>query len=67
MSLLDKYKDYRTNPANETIERVITRINNPNGGFYKILGDNKFVGAICVIWKEEVQLWISPMFILPYY
>ena len=29
MPLLDKYKDYETNPANETIERVITRINRP--------------------------------------
>jgi RimJ/RimL family protein N-acetyltransferase len=67
MPLLDKYKDFDTNPANETIERVITRINNPNGGFYKILVGNKLVGAICVFWKEEVQLWISPMFILPSY
>ncbi|MGF6949081.1 GNAT superfamily N-acetyltransferase [Neobacillus sp. B4I6] len=65
--LLDKYKDYNTNPANEPIERVITRINNPNGGFYKILVDNILVGAICVFWKEEVQFWISPMFILPEY
>jgi len=29
MPLLDKYKDYETNLANETIERVITRINRP--------------------------------------
>ncbi|MFB3167402.1 GNAT family N-acetyltransferase [Neobacillus sp. 179-C4.2 HS] len=65
--LLDKYKDNETNPANETIERVITRINRPDGGFYKILADNKLVGAICVFWKEDVQFWISPMFILPYY
>ncbi|MBD1382353.1 GNAT family N-acetyltransferase [Bacillus sp. IB182487] len=36
MPLLEKYKDYDTNPANETIDRVFTRINNPNGGFYKI-------------------------------
>lgn len=65
--LLDKYKDYNTNPANETIEGVIKRINNPNGGFYKILVDNILVGAICVFWKEEVQFWISPMFVLPEY
>jgi GNAT superfamily N-acetyltransferase len=65
--LLDKYKDDETNPANETLERVIRRINNPNGGFYKILADNKLVGAICTFCKEEVQFWISPMFILPSY
>ncbi|NIK11749.1 GNAT family N-acetyltransferase [Alkalibacillus almallahensis] len=67
MPLLDKYKDYETNPANETVERVITRINNPNGGFYKILADKKLVGAICILWKENLQFWISPMFILPSY
>ncbi|MDQ1005223.1 hypothetical protein QFZ28_005801 [Neobacillus niacini] len=66
MPLLEKYKDYDTNPANETIDRVFTRINNPNGGFYKILVDNILVGAICVVWKERVH-WISPMFILPKY
>ncbi|WIY58943.1 GNAT family N-acetyltransferase [Bacillus arachidis] len=65
MPLLEKYKDYHTNPAKETIERVITRINNPNGRFYKILVDNNLVGAICVFWREDVQFWISPMFILP--
>lgn len=67
MPLLDKYKDYETNPANETIDRLITRINRPDGGFYKILADNKLVGAICIFWKEDVQFWISPMFVLPTY
>jgi GNAT superfamily N-acetyltransferase len=65
MPLLEKYKDYQTNPANETIERVITRINNPQGRFYKILVDHHLVGAICVNWKVDKQFWISPMFILP--
>jgi GNAT superfamily N-acetyltransferase len=65
--LLEKYKDYETNPANENLERVYTRINNPNGGFYKILANNIMVGAIYVFWKKDVQFWISPMFILPEY
>ncbi|SFC94676.1 Ribosomal protein S18 acetylase RimI [Bacillus sp. OV322] len=65
--LLDEYKDYETNPANETIEKVLARINNPDGGFYKILSDDVLVGAICVVCKEETQFWISPMFILPEY
>lgn len=67
MPLLEKYKDYQTNPANETIDRVITRINNPKGGFFKILVDNHLVGAICVLWKVDKQFWISPMFILTEY
>ena len=65
--LLEKYKDFDTNPANETIERVVTRINNPTGDFYKISVDNVHVGAIYVLWKELTQFWISPMFILSAY
>jgi GNAT superfamily N-acetyltransferase len=65
--LLERYQDFSTNPGNESIERVITRINNPNGGFYKILDGNTLVGAVCVYWKEETNYWISPMFILPAY
>jgi RimJ/RimL family protein N-acetyltransferase len=65
--LLEVYKDYNTNPANETIERLITRINNPSGGVYKIKSDTILVGAISILWKEETQFWISPMFILPKY
>jgi len=65
MPLLNKYWDYETNPANENIERVISRINQYNGDFYKILAGNTLVGAICVFWRNDVQFWISPMFILP--
>ncbi|MFX3675176.1 MAG: GNAT family N-acetyltransferase [Paenisporosarcina sp.] len=67
MPLLEKYKDYDTNPANEKIARVITRINNPSGGIYKIIVDNILVGVICIFWKAETQFWISPMFILSKY
>lgn len=65
--LMNKYKDYKTNPANETIDRIVTRINNPSGGFYKIKADNILVGAICIYWQEESRFWISPMFILHKY
>ncbi len=34
-SLLEKYKDYETSPASEPIDRTISRINHPDGGFYK--------------------------------
>ncbi|MBM7692184.1 hypothetical protein JOC77_001611 [Peribacillus deserti] len=54
MPLLEKSKDYHTNPANEPIERVIMRINNPDGGFYKILAANKLVCAICVFCSDYV-------------
>ncbi|MEN2767426.1 GNAT family N-acetyltransferase [Ornithinibacillus xuwenensis] len=62
--LLEKYQDYHTSPANETIDRVTERITNPEGAFYKILLEGLMVGAICVTSKKE-YMWISPMFILP--
>lgn len=66
--LLEKYKDYKTNPANETIDKVITKINHPNGRFYKILVNRTLVGAIFVFWKEKTtQFWISPILILHSY
>ncbi|WP_226679999.1 GNAT family N-acetyltransferase [Sutcliffiella horikoshii] len=64
--LLEKYRDFETSPANETVDKVITRINNPNGEFLKILVDDTIVGAINVV-KKESSHWIIPMFILPEY
>ncbi|MDX8365276.1 GNAT family N-acetyltransferase [Cytobacillus sp. IB215665] len=65
--LLQKYKDYETNPANEKIDRVITRITDHNSRFYKINVNQTLIGATCIGWKEETRFWISPMFILPTY
>ena len=68
LPLLEKYQDHNTNPANEKLDRVIARINNPYGGFYKIMYNKDVVGAVCVVWKEKTtEFWISPMFILPKY
>ncbi|ALQ68298.1 N-acetyltransferase [Bacillus thuringiensis serovar finitimus] len=61
--LLNKYKDYETNPANESIEKTILRINNLSSNYYSSL-----VGAICISQKEiPFKFWISPMFIHPNY
>ncbi|EJV65055.1 N-acetyltransferase [Bacillus wiedmannii] len=66
--LLNKYKDYETNPANESIEKTILRINNPGSNFYKMIIDSNLVGAICISQIERpYKLWISPMFIHPIY
>lgn len=50
--LLNKYKDYETNPANESIEKTILRIKNPSNNFYKIIFDSNLVGAICISKKK---------------
>ncbi|MRS08461.1 acetyltransferase [Bacillus anthracis] len=41
--LLNKYKDYETNPAKESIEKTIFRINNPSSNFYKMIIDSRLV------------------------
>lgn len=63
--LLEKYQDYETNPANETIDGVYARIHHPAGCFYKILADGQLVGAICIRWNEGVHFRISPLFLAP--
>jgi GNAT superfamily N-acetyltransferase len=63
--LLLKYQDRDSNPANEPLARTITRINRKDGGFYKLLKNKVFVGAICLFTKEPGIYWISPMFVLP--
>lgn len=50
--LLHKYKDYETNPANEPIEKLFFRINNPSSNFYKMIIDSRLVGAICISQKN---------------
>ncbi|MFE4710025.1 GNAT family N-acetyltransferase [Paenibacillus sp. NPDC056722] len=65
---LEKYKDEDTSPANENIEKVMGRITNPQGGFYKIVLDDVLVGGIRATWKEdESRMWVGPLFILPEY
>lgn len=65
--LLEKYQDMDTNPANEAIERVIERLEQPFTYFYLLQEDRTIVGAIRVIDKKEQNesKWVSPLFILP--
>lgn len=60
--LLDKYKDYETNPANESIIRLTEKI--LMGSFFKIVSENEIVGAIRIVQRNNSN-WISPIFILP--
>ncbi|EIT83899.1 acetyltransferase [Fictibacillus macauensis ZFHKF-1] len=65
MPLLERYKDYDTNPANESIERVHQRIQREDGEFYKIYAAHQLVGAIYIRWKDKGAFWMGPLFILP--
>lgn len=65
-SLLDKYEDYDTNPGNETIDKIIKRINQKMTDYYTIKFQNISVGAIRIInLDDEKKCRISPVFILP--
>ena len=68
-NLLDKYQDFETNPASETISNVEMRLKQNFTFFYFIFIDNKKVGAIRVVdYKEKSRnKKISPIFVLPEY
>lgn len=66
--LLEKYKDFDTNPGNDTIKKVIARLEDPLSSNYLIIADKKIVGSICVVMMDKSsEKRISPLFILPQY
>lgn len=65
MPLLEKYQDYETSPAAETIERTQARIAISSGGFFKIMVDGEWAGAMCIQQGNERAYWIGPIFIHP--
>lgn len=63
--LLDKYQDFETSPANETMDRLLLRIEHPSGRFFKITAEGKLAGGVRVHWKENNEYWVGPLFIDP--
>lgn len=64
--LFEKYQDFETNPANESIEKTIFRLKQPDTYFYFIQLDEKKVGAVRVVdSKDGNPKRISPIFVLP--
>jgi GNAT superfamily N-acetyltransferase len=63
--LLQKYQDYGTSPAMETIARTQKRIADPSGGFFKIVADGNWAGAMCIRHGKEGAMWIGPIFVDP--
>ena len=64
-SHLEKYQDETTNPACESLEKTLIRINDPLRGFYKILKDSVLVGGIGVKHISSDTLFIGPVFVDP--
>lgn len=67
--LLQKYRDYDTNPANETIEKIIFRFCLPETTYYFIMAEQTKVGVIRVVdfADGKSSKRISPIFIMPPY
>jgi GNAT superfamily N-acetyltransferase len=65
-NLLDKYKDYDTNPGNESIDKITYRINQKVTDYYIIKYNNVSVGAIRIYnLVDENVCRVSPIFIIP--
>lgn len=63
--LLERYQDVDTNPACETLEKVIMRLEQSITMFYYILADGQKAGAIRIRevddgWKKLGPLWVMP-------
>ncbi|MCG7377488.1 GNAT family N-acetyltransferase [Paenibacillus sp. ACRSA] len=65
MPLLEKYQDFETSPANETVERIITQLNQSFTYYYIIYYLKAAVGGIRVVKKDNQVYSVSPIFILP--
>ena len=64
--LLERYRDYDTNPACETLARVREKLAQPGRTFYYICEGETRVGAIAVV-EAQGRKRISPLFVLPEY
>ena len=66
--ILEKYRDYDTNPAAESVERVTARFDMPGSVYYFIVAEGEDVGVIRVIDnKDGTRKRISPLWIMPEY
>jgi GNAT superfamily N-acetyltransferase len=64
--LLLKYQDYDTNPANEPLSKVESRIQQDHSYYYFIQENGQTVGAVRVVDPGDgSSKKISPIFILP--
>lgn len=64
-SLLEKYQDFETSPANETKEKIKTKLLQEYTFFYYIYQDGDIVGAIRVTdRKDGRRKKVAPIFVL---
>lgn len=64
LPLLEKYLDHDTNPANETLERTLERMNQPLADNYIIWNSKVAVGAIRVMKKDNSAYRVGRIFVM---
>ena len=61
--LLDKYRDYDTNPGAENFEKVLNRFEQPWTAYYFLVADGQRIGAVRVIDRKDGsrkrQKWVN--------
>ena len=68
LPLLRKYQDHETNPAHDTVERIVDRLKQPSTTYFFIIVDDVRMGAIRVVYDaQKKRARISPIFIIPEY
>ncbi len=66
--LLERYRDYETNPGAEDFDKVMARFEQPWTTYYFIVADGSKAGAVRVADKEDgSRKRISPIFIMKEY
>ena len=65
-ALLEKYRDYETNPGAEMPERTVLRFNEPETDFWLITLENRHIGAIRIC-NFGALCKLKQIFILPEY
>ncbi len=64
--LLKKYQDYDMSPATESLEKIISKFEQPWTTYYFIISNNEKVGAIRIVDKKDgSRKRISPIWIMP--
>lgn len=66
--LLEKYQDYDTNPAAESMEKIVRRFEMEGSTYYLIMAGMEEVGVIRIVDKKDgSRKRISPLWIMPAY
>lgn len=65
--LLKKYQDYTTNPGNDSLEKVISKLNREDTEYYFIKSEEYNVGVVHIKRIEPNVMNLKTLYVLPEY